>query len=86
MSETQLESVHGHEVMHFMLTRSEGFTKESLVEAIKEKFGAQTRFHTCSKSEMTADDLVEFLESKGKFSSRAPNGFNTDPQKICSHH
>lgn len=79
------ESIHGHEVLHFMLENKEGFaTRESLQAAIVERFGADARFHTCSAEEMDAATLIGFLEAKGKF---VPNGsgFNTEPEKICNH-
>lgn len=78
-------SVHGHEVMHFMLEQGGQFTKESLVSAVVERFGAETRFHTCSAENMTAAQLVDFLEEKGKFVESASGGFNTEPEKICAH-
>lgn len=51
---------HGHDVLHMMEGNSYT-TKESLVKAIIEKFGAEERFHTCSAEGMTAEELVDFL-------------------------
>lgn len=78
------QSVHGHEVMHFMLEQGGSFTREGLAHAIAEHFGAETRFHTCSAQEMTAEQLIDFLAAKGKFIEDA-NGFNTRADKICNH-
>ena len=61
---------HGHDVLHMM----EGNcypTKESLVKAIIEKFGADERFHTCSVEGMTAAAGTE--------------SFTVDATKICNH-
>lgn len=77
-------SVHGHEVLNFMLEIGGGFSKESLQQAIATRFGADTRFHTCSAQEMTAEELIEFLASRDKFVENE-NGFNTQPGKICQH-
>ena len=77
-------SVHGHEVLHFMLENEGGFSKESLREAIIARFGADTRFHTCSAEEMTAEQLIEFLSAKEKFVETG-SGFNTQAEKICNH-
>jgi probable metal-binding protein len=78
-------SIHGHEVMHFMLEKEgEVFSKESLRDAIIARFGSDTRFHTCSAEGMTAEQLIDFLSTKGKFVETG-NGFNTQPDKICSH-
>ncbi len=78
------ESVHGHEVMHFMLEKGGSFTKETLKDAVIDHFGADTRFHTCSAQGMDAEQLIEFLAKKGKFVEDEA-GFNTQPDKICSH-
>jgi len=81
---TQAESIHGHEVLHFMLENEKGFTRDSLITAITEKFGAEARFHTCSAEDMDAVALVDFLAAKGKF-VESDSGFNTEAEKICNH-
>lgn len=78
------QSVHGHEVMHFMLEHGGQFTRQSLQEAIIGRFGADTRFHTCSAEGMDAAALIDFLAAKGKFIESA-EGFNTEAEKICNH-
>ncbi|MBS1154623.1 MAG: hypothetical protein H6R07_547 [Proteobacteria bacterium] len=78
------ESIHGHEVMHFMLERGGKFTRQSLEQAIIGRFGAEARFHTCSAEGMDAATLIDFLAKKGKFVESA-EGFNTEPDKICNH-
>lgn len=78
------QSVHGHEVMHLMLELGGEFTRESLKQAIISRFGAQTRFHTCSAEDMDAEQLIDFLQAKGKFVESA-QGFNTREEHICQH-
>lgn len=78
------ESIHGHEVLHFMLENPAGFTRESLEAAIIARFGADARFHTCSAEEMTAAQLIDLLEKKGKFVP-VGDGFNTEAGMICAH-
>lgn len=77
-------SIHGHEVLHFMLENEKGFSKESLKAAIENRFGSDARFHTCSAEGMTAEQLIDFLAEKGKFVDSG-SGFNTEPEKICNH-
>lgn len=77
-------SIHGHEVMHFMLENSGNFTRQSLKEAIAQRFGNEARFHTCSAEGMDAEQLIDFLAAKGKFIDSG-EGFNTQPEKICNH-
>lgn len=77
-------SIHGHEVMQFMIDQGGGFTRAGLLDAIARHFGAEARFHTCSAEDMNAVQLIDFLASRGKFVEGA-NGFNTQADKLCSH-
>ncbi|HEN1359200.1 metal-binding protein, partial [Klebsiella pneumoniae] len=47
-------------------------------------FGEEARFHTCSAENLSAAQLVAFLEKKGKFIARE-EGFTTAENKICRH-
>lgn len=78
------QSIHGHEVLHFMLEHPQGFTRESLKAAIIARFGAETTFHTCSAEGMDAAALIELLAQKGKFVESGA-GFNTRAEHICNH-
>ncbi len=76
--------IHAHEVMHMMLERDEYFSRESLAQAIIERFGANATFRSCSAAGMDVNAVIEFLESRGKFVAR-DDGFNTARDKICEH-
>lgn len=76
--------IHAHEVMHMMLEQEGGFSRESLSQAIIERFGADAKFHSCSQSGMDVQAVIDFLESRGKFVALA-DGFNTAQDKICNH-
>ena len=78
------ESIHGHEVIEMMVASGKSYTRESLDAEIIEKFGPDAQFHTCSVENMTAKELVDFLEARDKFIT-AGEGFSTDPDKICDH-
>jgi probable metal-binding protein len=75
---------HAHEVMHMMLELDTDFSRDSLTQAITERFGADAKFHSCSQAGMGVDEVIDFLESRGKFVARA-DGFNTAQNKICNH-
>jgi len=80
-----MESIHGHDVLHMMLETPDGFASaDALVAAIEGRFGPEARFHTCSADSMDARQLAAFLSERGKFEPHA-GGFNTSPDKICSH-
>lgn len=74
---------HGHEVLAMMFGNSYT-SREELIAAIIEKFGADERFYTCSAENLTAAELVSFLEARGKFMS-ATDGFTADRSKVCHH-
>ncbi len=78
------QSVHGHEVMHLMLELGGEFSRASLKQAIAARFGEQCRFHTCSAEDMDAEQLIDFLQAKGKF-VEGEQGFNTREEHICQH-
>lgn len=79
-----MDSIHGHEVLNMMIASGEQYSVESLEAAIVDRFGAQARFHTCSAQDMSAGELVTFLQNKGKFIP-AESGFTTAESKICRH-
>ena len=79
-----MEQIHGHEVMRMMVEVGTAYNRESLREAIVERFGPEARFRTCSAEGMTPDELIAFLESQGKFVG-AGQGFTTLTENICDH-
>lgn len=79
-----MSSIHGHEVLQMMIDSQESYTKQSLTQAITDKFGSDARFHTCSANDLTAAELVDFLEHKRKFIP-VDSGFITNENKICKH-
>jgi probable metal-binding protein len=84
LMEPDMMDVHAHEVMHMMMEMNCVFSRESLTQAIIERFGADAKFCSCSASGMGVDAVIDFLESRGKFVAR-DDGFNTARDKICSH-
>ena len=79
-----MTDIHAHEVMHMMLEQGEVFSRESLAQAIVDRFGAGVKFHSCSAAGMDVHAVIDFLESRGKFVA-GDDGFNTAEDKICNH-
>ena len=79
-----MTDIHAHEVMHMMLEQDEGFSRESLKQAIIERFGVDAKFCSCSAAGMDVHAVIDFLESRGKFVAR-DEGFNTAQDRICNH-
>jgi probable metal-binding protein len=67
-----------------MLASGKTYTEEALIKDIISTFGKSARFYTCSAENMTAEELVSFLDSKGKFLKRK-GGFQTAADKMCKH-
>ncbi|MFI3240857.1 MAG: YecH family metal-binding protein [Bacteroidales bacterium] len=76
-----MAEIHAHEVLRMMEGNS--YTKESLKQAIVETFGAEQCFYTCSADGLDIDNLILFLEAKGKF-TQTDDGFTMDINKVCS--
>ena len=76
------ESIHGHQVMEMMATSGKNYSKAELKSEIFFKFGENVRFHTCMGSDLTADDLIDFLASKGKF-VESEQGISMPQEHLC---
>jgi len=79
-----MNSIHGHEVMQMMAESGRSYSRPELVQAIHDRFGADARFHTCSSEQLTPDQLIDFLESRGKFTS-SPAGLGMNAADLCQH-
>lgn len=79
-----MQDIHAHEILHMMEGNSYA-TKADLHNAIVEKFGNDVVFHTCSAKGLGIDEIILFLESKGKF-KEAQDGFTMDINKVCKNY
>ncbi len=60
-----MASIHGHEVLHMILSSKSGvYAKDHLSRQFINVLGKKRAFHTCSAENMTAAELVAFLEKK----------------------
>ena len=76
--------IHGHEVMRMMLEAGRPLTRAELEAAILARFGPGARFHTCSAENMTAAEVIAFLDARGKFAEVGAK-VTTDAARICHH-
>ena len=76
--------IHGHEVLQMIGMSNKNYTKETLLADIKENFGEDTRFFTCSTQDMTPDELVDFFIARGKLDNGSED-FNPNHTHNCSH-
>jgi len=80
-----MNQIHGHEVLKMMLKSPGSYTRAGLTEEIIRTFGAEARFCTCSAENMSATELVDFLQAKGKFVSTEEDRFTTSEDLMCQH-
>jgi probable metal-binding protein len=79
-----MEQIHGHEVMQMMLQSGKSYTRATLLADIVARFGAEARFFTCSAENLGPEDLISFLQERGKFVP-SQDGFQTSPDLLCKH-
>jgi probable metal-binding protein len=79
-----MKQIHGHEVLQMMLQSGKAYTRPSLLTDIVAQFGHDSRFFTCSAENLTAEGLIDFLQTKGKFVP-CETGFQTSPDLMCKH-
>jgi probable metal-binding protein len=78
------DPIHGHDVIEMIIQSGKAYTRDSLRADIVKRFGAEARFYTCAAENLTADELITFLEARGKFRD-AGAGFTIDQEQVCNH-
>jgi len=79
-----MESIHGHEVMHLIADSKLALSKAAWITEIGKTFGPDARFHTCSAENLSAGELLDFLNDRGKFVVEG-DAMSLDAEKICQH-
>lgn len=79
-----LDECHVHDVIEMMLKGGKTYNRESLKKEIVDTFGVTSTFYSCSEKGMTADQAIDFLDGRGKFTG-TPDAFSFDPAKKCNH-
>ena len=81
------DSVHGHDVMALMVAQAHPVLKPQFIALMTETFGEAARYHTCSAENLTAEELIFLLLSKGKMAESAQGlAFVAGRQCHHSHH
>lgn len=70
--------------MERMQASGRTFTRATLAAFIHQEFGPDTRFFTCSASDLTAAGLIDFLAARGKFAG-PEEAFTLNPHGACQH-
>ena len=78
------KTFHGHEVIQMVSTSGESYTRASLRAAIVERFGKDATFYSCSESDMSPDEMIDFLKARGKF-IEGDDEFAFNHEGACNH-
>lgn len=78
-----MTQIHGHEVINFIKNSKPAIKKEDLLSTIEKAFG-DAKFHTCSKENMSAKELLEFLEMADKLYF-VNNHARIKTSNVCNH-
>jgi probable metal-binding protein len=84
MNTNTTENVHGHDVLRLVYEAPTPPTRGELEAALNRLYGPEVRFCTCSAADLTRDELLDFLLSRGKLVERHGR-LATDPSRICNH-
>ena len=79
----KMEIRHIHEVLDILSNSENQYSTESLIEEVKNRFGDQIHFTSCSENVFPADEIIPFLLSRNKIEI---NGNMITPlTPSCSH-
>lgn len=79
-----MTTVHGHEIIEFLGTQSEGITAEDLATYVKTTYGSETSFFTCCAENLSLEELLQFLAERGKVAFKDARYFLGDTPP-CDH-
>ena len=84
MEQTTVNEIHGHDIIDLIRSAPAGLTEAALTEAVNNRFGINTRFHTCKAAGMTLSELMQFLFSRNKVVAREGKLWVVE-ENVCNH-
>ncbi|ESE40416.1 YecH family metal-binding protein [Shewanella decolorationis] len=78
------DSIHGHDVMALMVAQENPLLKPEFIALMAQTFGDNARYHTCSAEDLTAEELISLLLSKGKM-LESEQGLTLVAGRQCNH-
>jgi probable metal-binding protein len=85
MRKLHMENViHAHDVLDMVAERTDGILLQDLRAVLNQKYGSAVRFTNCADSRFTVDELLLFLESRGKIT--VTDGVaRVNADRVCRH-
>jgi probable metal-binding protein len=59
------------------------YTRDAIARAMRAAFGEDVRFHTCSSQGLSVEELLAFLEARGKIRTERDGFLRPVPANIC---
>ena len=78
-------TAHIHDALNAIINSPGSFASADFASSLKEKFGYEITFSNCSGTEISADEVVEFLLQRNKIEIQDGKLFPLVSQ-TCSHH
>ncbi len=76
--------IHAHDVLHMVGESNGGILLEELRTELNTRFGPDVRFTNCADARFTVDELLHFLQARGKIS--VDDGVaRVNGQNVCHH-
>lgn len=76
--------IHAHDVLSMVAESNDGMMLEDLRAVLQTKYGPDVRFTNCADARFTVDELLLFLESRGKI--YVDDGVaRVNARNVCSH-
>lgn len=77
--------VHAHDVLHKVAECNDGIGLEELQTHLNEQYGQAVRFTNCADARFTIDELLLFLESRGKIFVDERGIARINAARVCNH-
>ena len=76
--------IHAHDVLGMVAESPDGMPLQELRVVLNSKYGPEVRFTNCADAKFTVDELLVFLESRGKISVNEGVA-RVNGQMVCNH-
>lgn len=77
-----MKQLHGHEVINLIVEANKPLTLDEIKTMADNTFGTDTRYYTCSASDLNTEELLEFLMKRNKLIKKG-DGYVMDAGDIC---
>ncbi len=84
-TESQPPTYHIHDVLNALHVSPEPRSKDDLKLFMTERFGPTAQFFSCSCRDMTIEQAIDFMLTRGKLNEVVASKYSTEGAKTCHH-